>query len=82
MSEKPFSEWFGITITDSAVTKIDLPRNNLSGEIPTIIGGFESIKVLNLSDNNLFGELPVQLNNLNNLQELDLSHNKFKPDFR
>jgi len=76
LSELPVSEWYGITITDSSVTSIELPRNNLSGHLPAEIGQMIELEILNLSDNNLSDELPDSLKYLINLMSLNLSHNQ------
>lgn len=76
LSDLPVSEWYGITVQDSAVTAIELPRNHLSGQMPEDIGQMVSLEILNLSDNNISGELPVSLKNSVKLKSLDLSHNQ------
>ena len=77
LCELSVSEWFGITVQDSTVTAIELPRNHLSGQMPEDIGQLTNLEKLNLSDNNISGELPVSLKNLVKLKALDLSHNQF-----
>lgn len=76
LSNLPVSEWYGITVQDSAVTAIELPRNHLSGQLPDEIGQMIDLETLNLSDNNLSGELPIALQNLTKLKSLNLSHNR------
>ena len=53
LSELPVSKWYGITVTDSNITSIKLPRNNLSGQLPEEIGQMIDLEILNLSDNNI-----------------------------
>jgi len=77
LSELPVSKWYGITVTDSSITSIKLPRNNLSGQLPEEIGQMLDLEILNLSDNNLTGELPDSIKYLINLKSLNLSHNQF-----
>ncbi|MEE8341580.1 MAG: FlgD immunoglobulin-like domain containing protein [Candidatus Neomarinimicrobiota bacterium] len=76
LSNLAVSKWYGITVQDSAVTAIELPRNHLSGQISDDIGFFTNLEILDLSDNNLSGKLPVSLKNLNKLISIDLSHNQ------
>ena len=76
LSNLPIVEWYGITIQDSAVTAIELPRNHLSGQMPDDIGQLTNLGILNLSDNNISGELPVSLKNSVKLKSIDLSRNQ------
>ena len=77
LSKAPISEWYGVTVSDSFVTAIELPRNRLSGNLFEEIGNFTKVEKINLSDNNLTGDLPYGLQNLQNLKEINLSHNNF-----
>ena len=76
LSERPISAWYGITVQDSSVTAIELPRNHLSGQLPEDISQLTNLEILNLSDNNISGELPVSLQHLVILKSLNLSHNQ------
>ncbi|XWS11316.1 hypothetical protein CRYUN_Cryun38cG0073100 [Craigia yunnanensis] len=58
------------------LTSIDLSNNKFQGEIPKVIGKFNSLKGLNLSHNNLSGCIPTSIGNLTNLEWLDLSSNQ------
>jgi len=75
-------DWFGITCNSqkTAVTKIELPNNDISGKLSASIGKLESLKILNLSDNNMMGRIPSKIKGLSKLKELDLSYNNFKGD--
>ncbi|KAL0907576.1 hypothetical protein M5K25_021993 [Dendrobium thyrsiflorum] len=55
---------------------IDLSNNHFEGEIPSIIGKFVYLQVLNMSQNYLTGEISPKLGNLVRLESLDLSRNK------
>lgn len=72
LSERPISAWYGITVQDSSVTAIELPRNHLSGQLPEDISQLTNLEILNLSDNNISGELPVSLQHLVILKSLNL----------
>ncbi|MEE8478391.1 MAG: FlgD immunoglobulin-like domain containing protein [Candidatus Neomarinimicrobiota bacterium] len=76
LSDLPISEWYGITVHDSTVTAIELPRNHLSGQLPEDISQLSNLEILNLSNNYISGELPVSLKNSVKLKSLDLSHNQ------
>ena len=54
---------------------MDLSGNRISGKIPTILGDFQSLSVLNLSKNSFSEAIPEQLGDLITLDYLDLSHN-------
>ncbi|WP_430817784.1 T9SS type A sorting domain-containing protein [Carboxylicivirga sp. RSCT41] len=73
----PVSEWFGITVVNNHVTKIDLPSNFLKGTLPSEIGNLIMLESLNLWINNLTGSIPEEIGNLINLTELFLDTNEF-----
>ena len=76
LSNEALSEWHGVTTdADDRVTRLDLSRNMLSGEIPVELGNLTSLQELYLWGNELSGEIPVELGNLTNLQLLSLSRN-------
>jgi len=54
---------------------IDISSNNISGEIPKVIGELKGLVLLNLSNNILTGNIPSSLGKLSNLEALDLSFN-------
>ena len=67
------------------LTHLNLYENNLTGEIPFVIGFLANVELetgmyklthLNLSDNQLTGEIPSQMGNLTNLIHLNLSDNQ------
>ncbi len=59
------------------VTMLQLPENNLTGEIPPELGSIGSLSVLDLSGNNLTGRIPPELGNLDGLVYLRLGGNRF-----
>jgi Leucine-rich repeat (LRR) protein len=66
------------------VTEINLPENNLGGELPMEIIGLPFLKVLGMWSNSIGGELPLQLGNLTHLTSIHLDDNEFVgsiPDF-
>ncbi|XP_021738220.1 probable LRR receptor-like serine/threonine-protein kinase At1g34110 [Chenopodium quinoa] len=58
---------------------LDLSNNELTNQIPSSLGGLETLKLLNLSHNALHGRgIPVTFTKLQQLTTLDLSNNKLK----
>lgn len=72
----PVSTWWGITVTNTRVTTINLEWNNLNGSIPSSLGNLVNLVSLSLPQNQLSGSMPPELGNLVNLQTLDLSENQ------
>jgi Leucine-rich repeat (LRR) protein len=68
--------WYGITIINGNVKKIQLPANNLKGTLPAQLGNFEAIDTLTLSNNQISGNIPAAVGNLSGLKYLDLQKNK------
>ena len=57
------------------VNLIDLPSNNLWGEIPDGITNLSTLSTLNLSRNQLIGKIPENIGGMQGLETLDLSCN-------
>ena len=75
-SNRPLGEWFGVTTDeDGRVIQLRLNDNNLTGEIPPVLGSLEKLQTLFLDNNNLTGGIPPALGNLNELTALLLSSN-------
>ena len=71
-----FAEWYGIDFKEGGVfSGLVLGQNNLTGSLPSEIGGFSSMEFLFLPGNQISGEIPAEIKNLSNLLELDLSNN-------
>ncbi|GAA3591156.1 hypothetical protein Q4Q39_15825 [Flavivirga amylovorans] len=69
-------DWYGVTVdVASNVVGIQLPNNNVRGDIPAFIENLIDLKTLDLSENNVIGEIPITLGNLVNLETLNLSNN-------
>lgn len=61
-SDKPISEWFGVTMNEEGeLWELSLRNNNLSGMLPDVFDKFSSLCQIQLSENKLVGELPHSL---------------------
>src|SRR6476469_8851210 len=67
----PVNTWFGIGITDTRVTELTIPENNLIGPVPASFGNLTELKRLSLFDNGLTS-LPSSFGNLTKLENIDL----------
>ena len=76
LSTAPLGEWHGVTVDVSGrVTELYLPLRQLSGTIPTELGGLSSLEKLFLGKNQLSGAIPVELARLSSLESLTLANN-------
>lgn len=57
---------------------MDFSDNNLTGNIPALIGSLTELYLLNLGGNSLVGEIPSTITNLVNLGVIDLHANKLE----
>ena len=72
-SDKPVSEWYGLTIENGYVTQLNLAENNLSGYLPECIGELQHLTDISLWENyNLGGKLPAGLFSLENLKSFHI----------
>jgi RHS repeat-associated protein len=69
------STWFGVTISNGRVTKVNLGTNNLGGKIPKSIGNLQKLSELYLSSNHISGGIPSTIGNLTLLTILYLQYN-------
>jgi hypothetical protein len=79
LSDDPICDWYGVScgwLGQNGVVAIELPHNNLSGSLPSAIGDFEILQILDLNANHLEGPVPKELGGLQNLGELRLSENQ------
>ena len=56
--------------------ELDLGSNQLTGQIPTELGGLSNLEQLDLNDNKLSGQIPTELGNLSDLTEMSLGVNQ------
>ncbi|MBL8112689.1 MAG: fibronectin type III domain-containing protein [Acidobacteria bacterium] len=73
----PVCSWFGVTcdMTQSTVIGLTFPGNNLVGTLPSSIGNFTNLTVLDLGSNQISGPLPAELWGLATLDTLILADN-------
>jgi RHS repeat-associated protein len=68
--------WYGVACDfNGRVTKLNLPNNGLTGNIPTEIGSILELETINLSGNSLFGNVPPEISTLIKLRIFNLSNN-------
>ncbi|KAK4480659.1 hypothetical protein RD792_013737 [Penstemon davidsonii] len=74
---------FGSSMENSRkkLVTLDVSQNKLSGEIPSGVGDFVSLKFLNLSRNLFLGSIPGSIGQLKTLNVLDLSDNHLNGSF-
>ena len=76
LSDEPLDEWYGVEIITDRVIYLELPKNNLHGELPSSLASLSRLNILDLSSNELSGQIPSELASLSQLNELDLSSNE------
>ncbi len=70
------NSWHGVTVENGHVTNLQLPDNNLVGNIPASITNFTYIQTLNLSQNQLSGAFPSEnISNFSNLTMFSIQEN-------
>ena len=76
--EEPVVQWYGITLDASGrVTDINLPNNNLVGQLPlSQLDQLAHLRYLNVSGNEFSGTIPEEFGALTQLEYLVLGHNK------
>jgi len=67
--------WYGVGCRSGHVDWMEIPFNNLVGDIPSEIGNLPYIGYLQLPGNQLTGPIPPELGDLGNLIMLDLPSN-------
>ncbi len=77
LTAMPVSEWYGVRISDTRVTRLKLHNNKLGGTLPSSIGNLTMLEQLVLYTNNISGAIPSSIGNLINLTFLSLQVNQF-----
>lgn len=74
----PISTWYGVRVNGrGCIDSLGLSHNNLIGKLPTTIGDFSNLQVLELSNNELSDTLPNTIGNLRQLRIFWASVNGF-----
>jgi len=68
--------WFGITCSAGHVTQLNLPQNQLKGNLPANVSNLTSLTNLSLWGNQLSGKIPSELSQLTRLTFMSLSDNQ------
>ncbi len=70
--------WFGVNCSEDngSIIGLDLYANQLTGSIPSEIGGLINLEYLYLDQNQLTGSIPSEIGSLTNLIELYLAENQ------
>jgi len=74
--EGPVSTWYGVTLYNDRVIRVNLGNNNLIGILPPEIGNLTRLQTLGLSENRLMGDIPPEIGNLISLRSLFLGLNQ------
>ncbi|UII30387.1 PKD domain-containing protein [Fulvivirga ulvae] len=74
-----FANWYGVTVENGDVTKIELHGNNLIGELSSIssFANLSKLQILKLYNNELGGAVPTYFGAYTDLIELYISNNSF-----
>jgi RHS repeat-associated protein len=67
--------WYGITVANGDITRIELPANNLTGKIPKSLGQLTKMQILRLQSNSIGGSIPAELMQATALTTLHLGTN-------
>ena len=71
-ADTPINQWYGVVVSNSRVTELDL-AGNLKGGIPPELSQLKKLRVLDLSSCILRETIPPELGQLENLETLDLA---------
>ena len=79
LSDAPLGEWYGVTTDDDGrVVELILSQNQLSGEMPAVLGRLTDLEWLSLWGNQLQGEIPPTIGSLDNVHTLSLWANQLR----
>lgn len=76
-SALPLDQWHGVTTSEEGcVVRLELPSNNVVGNLPEITFYMEGLQVLDLSENTLSGAIPNKVNIPSGFQHINLGDNQ------
>lgn len=70
----PVCDWYGVTVENGHVTKLELDSNKLINSIPSDLQFLTNLEVLSLFKNKLAGNIPLELGQLTSLKHLNLDN--------
>jgi len=76
LSDAPLGEWHGVSTRDGRVIRIELPNNNLIGQLPSDLKALEALEILDLRWNNISGTIPEDFGEMKRLESFLLSGNE------
>ncbi len=74
-SEEMLAAWHGIHLIGGFLVGLHLPRNNLTGNLPSELGRLPYLRRLEISQNMLSGPMPSELGSLRHLRLLHMFDN-------
>lgn len=77
-TERPLSEWYGVTTVGGRVTELCLPQNGLAGRLPEALGDLTALERLDLSGNSLTGPLPEAMARMTALEVCLVNDNELE----
>ena len=78
VTSSEIGKWYGVTVENGKVVKLDLTRNNVQGKLPGAIGQLRHLRELRLARNKLTGNLPNTFEHLGVLTILDCAWNDIR----
>ena len=77
-ADQAMTAWDSVTLrgSPSRVTRLNLARSGLTGNVPPELGGLAGLRTLDLASNQLTGSIPPELGELAGLRNLDLGSNR------
>ncbi|TAF32135.1 MAG: T9SS C-terminal target domain-containing protein [Cytophagales bacterium] len=73
LSSEPLSAWFGVTLSNGRVGKVQLGNNNLRGSLPNELGNLSGCETFDMGRNVLSGFIPATMGNMSFLKNLLLN---------
>ncbi len=76
LTANPINTWYGISFVGNRVTAVNLPTNNVTGQIPSDIGNLTALQQIDFHGNSVGGQIPSEIGNIVGLQNLALYNNQ------
>ena len=76
----PSNEWYGVEVnSEGRVIRLDLYKNNLSGELPESIGNLSDLQFFSVKGNPIFSKIPASIANWVNAEILLFASDQENP---